>query len=320
MHLKTDKVEKNAKIYVAGHRGMVGSAIVRELQRQGYTNIITRTHSELDLTNQAAVDSFFAEERPEYVFLAAAKVGGIEANDSAPADFMYMNMMLEMNVIHAAWRNGCRKLEFLGSSCIYPRMAPQPMPESCLLTSALEKTNEAYALAKISGLKYCEYLNRQYGTDFISVMPTNLYGPNDNYHPTHSHVLPALIRRFHEAKEAGLQTVTCWGDGSPLREFLYVADLANLCVFLMQNYSGNETVNAGTGKELTIRELTEVVARTVGYEGEILWDTTKPNGTPRKLLDVSKATALGWTYKTELEEGVRLAYEDFLNNPMRAER
>ncbi len=320
MHLKTDKVEKNAKIYVAGHRGMVGSAIVRELQRQGYTNIITRTHSELDLTNQAAVDSFFAEERPEYVFLAAAKVGGIEANDSAPADFMYMNMMLEMNVIHAAWRNGCRKLEFLGSSCIYPRMAPQPMPESCLLTSALEKTNEAYALAKISGLKYCEYLNRQYGTDFISVMPTNLYGPNDNYHPTHSHVLPALIRRFHEAKEAGLQTVTCWGDGSPLREFLYVDDLANLCVFLMQNYSGNETVNAGTGKELTIRELTEVVARTVGYEGEILWDTTKPNGTPRKLLDVSKATALGWTYKTELEEGVRLAYEDFLNNPMRAER
>ena len=320
MHLKTDKVEKNAKIYVAGHRGMVGSAIVRELQRQGYTNIITRTHSELDLTNQAAVDTFFAEERPEYVFLAAAKVGGIEANDSAPADFMYMNMMLEMNVIHAAWRNGCRKLEFLGSSCIYPRMAPQPMPESCLLTSALEKTNEAYALAKISGLKYCEYLNRQYGTDFISVMPTNLYGPNDNYHPTHSHVLPALIRRFHEAKEAGLQTVTCWGDGSPLREFLYVDDLANLCVFLMQNYSGNETVNAGTGKELTIRELTEVVAHTVGYEGKILWDTTKPNGTPRKLLDVSKPTALGWTYKTELEEGVRLAYEDFLNNPMRAER
>ncbi len=296
---------------------MVGSAIVRELERQGYTNIITRTHAQLDLTRQDAVEKFFAEERPEYVFLAAAKVGGIEANDTAPADFMYMNMMLEMNVINAAWRNGCRKLEFLGSSCIYPRMAPQPMPESCLLTSALEKTNEAYALAKISGLKYCEYLNRQYGTDF---MPTNLYGPNDNYHPTHSHVLPALIRRFHEAKEAGLKSVTCWGDGSPLREFLYVDDLANLCVFLMQNYSGNETVNAGTGKELTIRELTEVVARTVGFEGEILWDTTKPNGTPRKLLDVSKATALGWTYSTELEEGVRLAYEDFLNNPMRAER
>lgn len=299
---------------------MVGSAIVRELKRRGFTNIITRTHAELDLTRQDAVEKFFAEERPEYVFLAAAKVGGIEANDKAPADFMYMNMMLEMNVIHAAWQNGCRKLEFLGSSCIYPRMAPQPMPESCLLTSALEKTNEAYALAKISGLKYCEYLNRQYGTDFISVMPTNLYGPNDNYHPTHSHVLPALIRRFHEAKEAGLKSVTCWGDGSPLREFLYVDDLANLCVFLMENYSGNETVNAGTGKELSIRELTEIVARTVGYEGEILWDTTKPNGTPRKLLDVSKATGLGWSYKTELEEGVRLAYEDFLNNPMRAER
>lgn len=309
-----------SKIYVAGHRGMVGAAIVRELRRQGYENIVTRTHAELDLTRQADVEAFFAEERPEFVFLAAARVGGIEANRTAPADFMYDNMMLEMNVIHAAWRNGCRKLEFLGSSCIYPRMAPQPMPESCLLTSALEKTNEAYALAKISGLKYCEYLNRQYGTDFISVMPTNLYGPNDNYHPTHSHVLPALIRRFHEAKEAGLKSVTCWGDGSPLREFLYVDDLANLCVFLMQNYSGNETVNAGTGKELTIRELTEVVARTVGFEGEILWDTTKPNGTPRKLLDVSKATALGWTYSTELEEGVRLAYEDFLNNPMRAER
>lgn len=299
---------------------MVGSAIVRELERQGYTNIITRTHAQLDLTRQDAVEKFFAEERPEYVFLAAAKVGGIEANDTAPADFMYMNMMLEMNVINAAWRNGCRKLEFLGSSCIYPRMAPQPMPESCLLTSALEKTNEAYALAKISGLKYCEYLNRQYGTDFISVMPTNLYGPNDNYHPTHSHVLPALIRRFHEAKEAGLKSVTCWGDGSPLREFLYVDDLADLCVFLMENYSGNETVNAGTGKEVTIKQLTELVAKVIGFEGEIEWDTTKPNGTPRKLLDVSKASRLGWNYKTELEEGIRLAYEDFLNNPMRAER
>lgn len=313
-------MKKDSKIYVAGHRGMVGSAIVRELKRQGYENIVTRTHAELDLTDQRAVEKFFEEERPEYVFLAAAKVGGIEANNSAPADFMYVNMMLEMNVINAAWRYGCRKLEFLGSSCIYPRLAPQPMPESCLLTSSLEQTNEAYALAKISGLKYCEYLNRQYGTDFISVMPTNLYGPNDNYHPTHSHVLPALIRRFHEAKEAGLPSVTCWGDGSPMREFLYVDDLANLCVFLMQRYSGNETVNAGSGKELSIRELTEIVARTVGFEGEILWDTSKPNGTPRKLLDVSKATALGWTYKTELEEGVRLAYEDFLNNPMRAER
>jgi len=313
-------MEKESKIYVAGHRGMVGSAIVRELRRQGYDNIITRTHSELDLTDQQAVNGFFAAEKPEYVFLAAAKVGGIEANDKAPADFMYLNMMLEMNVIHAAWRNGCRKLQFLGSSCIYPRLAPQPMPESCLLTSSLEKTNEAYALAKISGLKYCEYLNRQYGTDFISVMPTNLYGPNDNYHPTHSHVLPALIRRFHEAKENGAESVTCWGDGSPLREFLYVDDLANLCVFLMNNYSGNETVNAGTGKELSIRELTQTVAEVVGYKGRIEWDTTRPNGTPRKLLDVSKATRLGWRYSTELSEGIALAYEDFLNNPMRAER
>ena len=313
-------MEKDSKIFVAGHRGMVGSAIVRELQRQGYTNIITRTHAELDLCRQEQVEAFFAAEKPEYVFLAAAKVGGIVANSSALADFMYENMILEMNVIHAAWQNGCKKLEFLGSSCIYPREAPQPMPESCLLTSSLEQTNEAYALAKISGLKYCEYLNRQYKTDYISLMPTNLYGPNDNYHPTNSHVLPALIRRFHEAKEAGAPTVTCWGDGTPRREFLYVDDLANLCVFLMNNYSGNETVNAGTGKEVTIKELTELVAEVVGYTGEILWDTTKPNGTPRKLLDVSKSRALGWQYKTELKDGIRLAYQDFLTNPMRAER
>ena len=313
-------MQADSKIYVAGHRGMVGSAIVRELNRQGYTNIITRTHAELDLTRQADVEAFFAAERPEYVFLAAAKVGGIVANQSALADFMYENMMLEMNVIHAAWQNGCRKLEFLGSSCIYPRLAPQPMKENCLLTSELEKTNEAYALAKISGLKYCEFLNRQYGTDYISVMPTNLDGPNDNYPPTHSHVLPALIRRFHEAKLQGLPSVTCWGDGSPLREFLYVDDLANLCVFLMNHYSGNETVNAGTGQELSIAELTRLVARTVGYEGEIRWDTSKPNGTPRKLLDVSKARALGWEARTPLEEGIRLAYDDFLHNPMRAER
>ena len=299
---------------------MVGSAIVRELQRQGYTNIITRTHAELDLCRQEAVEAFFRAERPDYVFLAAAKVGGIVANQSALADFMYDNMILEMNVIHSAWQCGCKKLLFLGSSCIYPRLAPQPMPESCLLTGELEKTNEAYALAKISGLKYCEFLNRQYGTDYISVMPTNLYGPNDNYHPEHSHVLPALIRRFHEAKESGAEVVTCWGDGSPLREFLYVDDLANLCVFLMNHYSGNETVNAGTGKELTIKALTELVAKVVGYQGRIEWDTTRPNGTPRKLLDVSKATALGWKYKTELEEGIKLAYKDFLENPMRAER
>ncbi|MBR0391234.1 MAG: GDP-L-fucose synthase [Oscillospiraceae bacterium] len=313
-------MEKNAKIYVAGHRGMVGSAIVRELNRQGYFNIVTRTHKELDLLRQDRVEEFFAAEKPEYVFLGAAKVGGIAANQASPADFMYENIMPEMNVIHSAWENRCRKLLFLGSSCIYPRMAPQPMKESCLLTSELEKTNEAYALAKISGLKYCEYMNRQYGTDYISVMPTNLYGPNDNYHPMHSHVLPALIRRFHEAKMEGRESVTCWGDGSPMREFMYVDDLANLCVFLMNNYSGNETVNAGTGKELSIKELTELVAKVIGFTGRIEWDTSKPNGTPRKLLDVSKAAALGWTYKTELEDGIRLTYEDFLNNPMRAER
>lgn len=313
-------MEKNGKIYVAGHRGMVGSAIVRELERQGYTNIVTRTRAELDLCRQDAVETFFKAEKPDYVFLAAAKVGGIISNQSSSADFMYENMIMEMNIINSAWKNRCKKLEFLGSSCIYPRMAPQPMKEDCLLTSELEKTNEAYALAKISGLKYCEYLNEQYGTDYISVMPTNLYGPNDNYHPTNSHVLPALIRRFHEAKEQNLSYVICWGDGTPLREFLYVDDLADLCVFLMNNYSGNEPVNAGTGKELSIRELTELVAKVIGYEGEIHWDTNKPNGTPRKLLDVSKVSNLGWTYKTNLEEGIRLSYEDFLKNPIRAER
>lgn len=313
-------MEKNAKIYVAGHRGMVGSAIVRSLNRQGYTNIITRTHKELDLTRQDAVEAFFEHEKPEYVFLAAAKVGGIVANSEALADFMYDNMTLEMNVIHSAWKNGCKKLEFLGSSCIYPRLANQPIKESELLTGSLEPTNEAYALAKISGLKYCEYLNRQYGCDYISLMPTNLYGPNDNYHPTHSHVLPALIRRFHEAKENGLDSVTCWGTGTPLREFLYVDDLADACVYCMNHYSGNETVNVGTGKEISIKDLTELVAKVVGYTGKICWDTTKPDGTPRKLLDVSKLESLGFKYQVELEEGIGLAYQDFLNNPYRAER
>ena len=313
-------MEKNAKIYVAGHRGMVGSAIVRELKRQGYENIITRTHKELDLCRQDAVEAFFAEEKPEYVFLAAAKVGGIVANQEALADFMYDNMTLEMNVIHSAWKNGCKKLEFLGSSCIYPRMAPQPMKESCLLTSELEKTNEAYALAKISGLKYCEFLNRQYGSDYISVMPTNLYGPNDNYHPSHSHVLPAMIRRFHEAKENNAPTVTIWGTGKPLREFLYVDDLAEACVYLMNTYDGDETVNLGTGKEISIGELAELVKKVVGYEGKIEYDTSKPDGTPRKLLDVSKLESLGWKYHTELEEGIALAYHDFLTSDVRVER
>lgn len=313
-------MEKDAKIYVAGHRGMVGSAICRALEKNGYGNVVTRTHGELNLCRQEEVEAFFAEERPDYVFLAAAKVGGILANSEALADFMYDNVILEMNVIHSAWQNGCKKLMFLGSSCIYPKMAPQPMKESCLLTSELEPTNEAYALAKISGLKYCEYLNRQYGTDYISVMPTNLYGPNDNYHPTHSHVLPALIRRFHEAKEAGAESVTCWGTGAPLREFLYVEDLADACLYLMNTYSGAETVNLGTGRELSIRALTELVAKVVGYTGRIEWDPSKPDGTPRKLLDVSKLNALGWHYTTELEDGIRLTYEDFLHSPMRAER
>lgn len=313
-------MEKDAKIYVAGHRGMVGSAICRALRKNGYENLVTRTHAQLNLCRQAEVEDFFRLEKPDYVFLAAAKVGGIVANDEAPADFLYENMALEMNIIHAAWQNGCKKLLFLGSSCIYPRMAPQPMKESCLLTGELEPTNEAYALAKISGLKYCEYLNRQYGTDYISVMPTNLYGPNDNYHPTHSHVLPALIRRFHEAKEAGAKEVVCWGTGKPLREFLYVDDLADACVYLMNHYSGNETVNLGTGKELTIKELTELVARIVGYKGEIRWDPSRPDGTPRKLLDVSKLESLGYHYTTELEDGIRMAYRDFLENPIRAER
>ncbi len=313
-------MEKNAKIYVAGHRGMVGSAIVRALKAQGYTNIITRTHAEVDLCEQAQVREFFATEKPEYVFLAAARVGGIVANNTHPADFMYDNMILEMNVIKAAFDNKVKKLLFLGSSCIYPRMAAQPMTEDCLLTGELEKTNEAYALAKISGLKYCEFLNKEYGTDYISCMPTNLYGPNDNYHPQYSHVLPALIRRFHEAKVNGDKQTILWGTGKPLREFLYVDDLADACVFLMNNYSGNETVNVGTGKELSIYDLAMLVKKVVGYEGELIMDPSKPDGTPRKLLDVSKLTNLGWTYKTELEDGIRMAYEDFLNSDMRTER
>lgn len=313
-------MEQDAKIYVAGHRGMVGSAIVRALKKAGYSNIIMRTSKELDLRRQDAVEEFFKTEKPDYVFLAAAKVGGIIANSKYPADFMYDNMVLEMNVIHSAYQNNVKKLLFLGSSCIYPRLAPQPMPESCLLTSALEQTNEAYALAKISGLKYCEYLNRQCGTDYISVMPTNLYGPNDNYHPENSHVLPALIRRFHEAKINNAETVTIWGTGKPYREFLYVDDLAEACVFLMNNYSGSETVNIGTGKEVTIKELALLVKEVVGFKGELVFDETKPDGTPRKLLDVSKLTGLGWHYTTELKDGIAKTYDDFLHTEHRVER
>lgn len=313
-------MEKNSSIYVAGHKGMVGSAILRILKKRGYTNIITKDHNELDLCRQDQVEKFFAEENPEYVFLAAAKVGGILANSEALADFMYENIIMEMNVIHSAYKNNCRKLLFLGSSCIYPRMAPQPIKESYLLTSELEKSNEAYALAKISGLKYCEFLNRQYNTEYISVMPTNLYGPNDNYHPTHSHVLPALINRFHEAKITGKEEVECWGTGTPLREFLYVDDLADACLYLMENYSGDETVNVGSGEELTIKELTELTAKVIGYEGEIKWDLSKPDGTPRKLLDNSKLRNLGWSPKIDLEKGIELTYADYLNNPRRAIR
>lgn len=307
-------MEKNSKIYVAGHRGMVGSAIVRNLEKQGYTNIITRTRDELDLRRQAQVEEFFEKEQIEYVFLAAAKVGGIMANSQYPADFMYENMILEMNVIKSAYENHVKKLMFLGSSCIYPRMASQPMKEECLLTSELEQTNEAYALAKISGLKYCEYLNRQYKTDYISVMPTNLYGINDNYHSQNSHVLPALLRRIHLAKENNDPTVTIWGTGKALREFLYADDLADACTYLMNHYSGDQTVNIGTGKEVSIGELAQIIKEVVGYEGEFEFDTTKPDGTPRKLLDVSKLESCGWKYKTELHDGIRLAYQDFLDN------
>lgn len=313
-------MEKNAKIYVAGHRGMVGSAVVRKLVANGYTNILTRTSKALDLTRQDQVEEFFRQEQPEYVILAAAKVGGIMANNTYPADFMYDNIMIEMNVIKNAYNQEVKKLLLLGSSCIYPRLAEQPIGEESLLTGSLEKTNEAYALAKISGLKYCEYLNNQYNTDYISAMPTNLYGPNDNYHPENSHVLPALIRRFHEAKEKNASEVVVWGTGTVLREFLYVDDLADASIFLMENYSGNQPINIGTGEDLSIGDLARLIKKVIGYEGDIVFDSTKPDGTPRKLLDVSKLNNLGWKYKTGLEEGIQLAYKDFLTNNNRAER
>lgn len=307
-------MKKSSKIYVAGHRGLVGSAIVRNLKSNGFNNIITRTHSELDLTNQANVRKFFEEERPEYVFLAAAKVGGIHANNTYPADFIYDNLMIQNNVIKAAHDFKVTKLLFLGSTCIYPKMASQPIKEEYLLTGALEETNEAYAVAKIAGLEMCKFFKRQYGDNFISCMPTNLYGPNDNFDLKSSHVLPALIRKFHEAKVNGAETVEVWGTGTPLREFIYVDDMAAACVFLMENYDGEQHVNIGTGEEVSIRQLAETVKEVVGFEGELVFNTDMPDGTPRKLTTVDKLHELGFMHKVSLNEGIRMAYGWFLEN------
>lgn len=304
----------DAKIYVAGHRGLVGSAIVRNLEAKGYKNIICRTHKELDLTNQEAVRRFFEEEKPEYVFLAAAKVGGIHANNTYPADFIYDNLMIQNNVIKAAHDFKVKKLLFLGSTCIYPKMAPQPIKEEYLLTGSLEETNEAYAVAKIAGLEMCKFFKRQYGDNFISCMPTNLYGPNDNFDLKNSHVLPALIRKFHEAKINNSEVVEVWGTGTPLREFLYVDDMADACVFLMQNYDGEQHVNIGTGEEVSIKELAETVKEVVGFKGELVFNTDMPDGTPRKLTTVDKLHRLGWKHKVSLNEGIKLAYNWFLEN------
>ena len=306
-------MNRESKIYVAGHRGLVGSAIVRRLEAEGFGNIITRTSAELDLREQGAVREFFEAEKPEYVILAAAKVGGILANDSYPAEFIYDNLMMEANVIDAAWRNGVKKLLALGSTCIYPKMAPQPLKEEYLLTGPLEPTNEWYAVAKIAGIKLCQAYRRQYGADFISAMPTNLYGPGDNFDLEKSHVMPAMIRKFHEAKVRGDRTVTLWGTGKPLREFLHVDDMADACVFLMKNYSGEEIVNIGVGEDLSIRELAEKVRRVVGFEGEIVWDASKPDGTPRKLVDVSRINKLGWKASIALDEGIASTYQWFLD-------
>ncbi|GGH56474.1 GDP-L-fucose synthase [Filimonas zeae] len=306
-------MEKNNKIYIAGHRGMVGGAILRKLKAEGYTDVITRSSAELDLRDQNAVNTFFETEKPEYVFLAAAKVGGIHANNTYRAEFLYDNLMIEANIIHSAYKTGVKKLMFLGSSCIYPKLAPQPLREDYLLTGPLEQTNEPYAIAKITGIKLCEAYRDQYGCNFISVMPTNLYGIGDNYHPENSHVLPALIRRFHEAKMKGDPSVTVWGSGSPKREFLYADDLANACVYLMLNYNEKELVNIGTGEDLTIKELAGIVKEVTGFEGELLFDASKPDGTPRKLMDVSKLSGLGWKYTTALKEGIEKAYQDFLS-------
>jgi len=304
-------LELQSKIYVAGHRGMVGSAILRNLQKKGFSNFITRTSSELDLRNQNQVEDFFKKEQPDYVFLAAAKVGGIQANNTYRADFLYENLMIQNNVIHSAYLHKVKKLMFLGSSCIYPKLAPQPLKEDYLLTGLLEQTNEPYAIAKIAGIKLCENYRRQYNCDFIAVMPTNLYGPNDNYNLNNSHVLPALIRKFHEAKEQGLTQVEMWGTGSPLREFLHADDLGDACVFLMQNYSGIKHVNIGTGSDLSIKDLALMIKDIVGFKGNIEHDLSKPDGTPRKLMDVSFLHSLGWKHSVELEPGIRMVYEDF---------
>ena len=307
-------LDKQAKIYVAGHRGMVGSAIVRKLQKEGYANLVLKTSVELDLRDQVKVADFFAAEKPDYVFLAAAKVGGIVANNTYRADFLYENLAIQNNIIHSSFVNKVKKLQFLGSSCIYPKLAPQPLKESYLLSGYLEETNEPYAIAKIAGIKMCEAYRAQYGCDFISVMPTNLYGPNDNYDLENSHVLPAMIRKFQEAKERGDTSLTLWGSGSPMREFLHADDLAEACVYLMETYSDAELVNIGTGIDVTIKELAETVKEIVGFTGTIDWDRTRPDGTPRKLMDVSKLHSLGWKHKIELKEGISLAYQDFLTN------
>ncbi len=305
-------MEKESKIYVAGHRGMVGSAIVRKLTSLGYTNLLTRTSAELDLRNQQQVADFFDIEKPEYVFLAAAKVGGIVANNTYRADFLYENLAIQNNIIHGSYLNKVKKLMFLGSSCIYPKLAPQPLKESYLLSGYLEPTNEPYAIAKIAGIKMCEAYRAQYGCNFISVMPTNLYGTNDNYDLVNSHVLPAMIRKFHEAKEKSASEMSLWGTGSPMREFLHADDLAEACLFLMENYNESELVNIGTGEDVTIKNLAALVKQIVGFQGEIIWDTSKPDGTPRKLMDVSKLHGLGWHHKIALEDGIKLAYQDFL--------
>ena len=305
-------IASNACVYVAGHRGLVGSAIWRALQARGFTNLIGQTHAELDLLDAQAVRAFYRATKPEYVFVAAARVGGIHANNTRPADFLYENLQIQNNLIHGAHELEAKKLLFLGSSCIYPRLAPQPLQEESLLTGALETTNEWYAVAKIAGIKMCQAYRRQFGCDFISAMPTNMYGPNDNYDLQGSHVLPALIRKFHEAKIAAARTVTCWGTGAPLREFLYADDLARACVFLMERYSEEQFINVGSGSELSIRELAELIQRIVGFRGEIVWDVTKPDGTPRKLMDSSRLAALGWKPQVDLPTGIRLAYADFL--------